>query len=186
MIFASSPPSSITTSVCGMKVSTAVLVAMTSWTNSMSSHWAKSKPPEPVMAMVIGVSGTARPPPSPPRRWSRECRHDDAGTPPNSHRPLSSRTASLTVVDPTSMPIRKGAAPSASAVPHDGHAHARALRGPRTPARVCLDLLDARHAHRARINRVVCLSPGRIFAAFLRALSLDAVLFLSVSFSNMT
>ena len=60
MIFASSPPSSMATSVFGMKVSTAVLLAMTSCTNSMPSHWAKSKPPDPVMAMVMRLSPKSR------------------------------------------------------------------------------------------------------------------------------
>ena len=39
-----------------MNVSTAVFDAMTSCTNSMPSHCAKSRPPEPVMAMVITSS----------------------------------------------------------------------------------------------------------------------------------
>ena len=41
------------TSVSGMKVSTAVLDAITSCTNSIPSHWASSKPPDPVIAMVM-------------------------------------------------------------------------------------------------------------------------------------
>ena len=41
------------TSVCGMSVSTARLEAMTSCTNSTSSHWASSMPPEPVMETRI-------------------------------------------------------------------------------------------------------------------------------------
>ncbi len=41
------------TSVAGIRVSTARLLAMTSWTNSRSSHWDSSRPPEPVMAQVI-------------------------------------------------------------------------------------------------------------------------------------
>ena len=44
------------TSVWGMSVSTARLEAMTSWTNSRSSHLASSKPPEPVMDTRMGVS----------------------------------------------------------------------------------------------------------------------------------
>ena len=56
MIFASSPPSSMATSVLGMNVSTAVLEAMTSCTNSMPSHCASRSPPEPVMAIVMRSS----------------------------------------------------------------------------------------------------------------------------------
>ena len=56
MILASSPPSSMATSVCGMSVSTARLEAMTSCTNSRSSHLASSMPPEPVIETRIGVS----------------------------------------------------------------------------------------------------------------------------------
>ncbi len=58
MILASSPPSSIAQSVWGMRTSTARLEAMTSCTNSRSSHWASSMPPEPVMDTRIGTSPT--------------------------------------------------------------------------------------------------------------------------------
>ena len=40
------------------EVSTARLLAMTSWTNSRSSHWDSSRPPEPVMAQVIWAVGS--------------------------------------------------------------------------------------------------------------------------------
>ena len=45
------------TSVLGMKVSTAVFDAMTSCTKATSSHWDRSRPPDPVMAMVMVSSG---------------------------------------------------------------------------------------------------------------------------------
>ena len=54
----SSPPNSMATSVAGIRVSTARLLAMTSWTNSRSSHWDSSRPPEPVMAQVIWAVGS--------------------------------------------------------------------------------------------------------------------------------
>ena len=47
-------------SVCGMSVSTARLEAMTSWTNSRSSHLARSMPPEPVIETRMGVSPRTR------------------------------------------------------------------------------------------------------------------------------
>ena len=50
MIFASSPPSSTTTSMSGMKRSTAPAVANTSWTNSKSAALATPSPAEPVTA----------------------------------------------------------------------------------------------------------------------------------------
>ena len=58
MILASSPPSSMATSVCGMSVSTARLLAMTSCTNSRPSHCESSRPPEPVIAQVMRASGS--------------------------------------------------------------------------------------------------------------------------------
>ena len=53
------------------EVSTARLLAMTSWTNSRSSHWDSSRPPEPVMAQVIWPSAA----PSRHPRTSRGRRH---------------------------------------------------------------------------------------------------------------
>ena len=51
-ILASSPPSSMTMSMLSAKRSTALLVAKTSWTNSMPAALAKPKPAEPDRATV--------------------------------------------------------------------------------------------------------------------------------------
>ena len=42
------------TSVAGIRVSTAVLLAMTSWTKGTDSHCESNNPPEPVMVTVAG------------------------------------------------------------------------------------------------------------------------------------
>ncbi len=105
MIFASSPPSSMATSVAGMKVSTAVLDAMTSWTKATPSHWDNSRPPEPVMAMVMASAGYAS---AASRSTSMMVARTSAWwrryTAQRMLWSLSS-TASFTVVEPTSMPI---------------------------------------------------------------------------------
>ena len=62
------PTSSMATSVCGIMVSTARLLAMTSCTNSRPSHCDRSRPPEPVMAQVICASGNS---PAAPTKRSR-------------------------------------------------------------------------------------------------------------------
>ena len=105
MIFASSPPSSMATSVTGMKVSTAVFEAMTSCTNSMPSHCASSRPPDPVMAMVMrsapksaAASESTSTMVARTSAWWRRYTENFTSW-------ASSRMASLTVVEPTSMPI---------------------------------------------------------------------------------
>ena len=52
MILASSPPSSITTSVWGIRASTADLQAITSWMKSTSKIFAISNAPDPVSDSV--------------------------------------------------------------------------------------------------------------------------------------
>ncbi len=52
VIFASSPPSSMATSVCGINLSTAPAAATTSCSKGSPSHWATEMPPEPVSVTV--------------------------------------------------------------------------------------------------------------------------------------
>ena len=52
VILASSPPSSMTTSVSGIKCSTVVVAAITSCTNGILATSANPMPPEPVMAIL--------------------------------------------------------------------------------------------------------------------------------------
>ena len=56
MIFASSPPSSITTSVSGLKVSIAFVDDITSCTNFKPKYLEISIPPEPVTTVEILIS----------------------------------------------------------------------------------------------------------------------------------
>ena len=123
------------TSVRGMKVSTAVLDAMTSCTNSMPSHWDSSRPPEPVMAMVMASSGNwaaaSRSTSMMVARASAWCRRYTA----QRTSPAASSTASFTVVEPTSMPMRRafgstgaGATPAAAVSPTSPAASTRVTR----------------------------------------------------------
>ena len=52
IIFASSPPNSITTSVCGINFSTALLQATTSWIKGSPKKVAADIAPDPVSAIV--------------------------------------------------------------------------------------------------------------------------------------
>ena len=53
IILASSPPSSITTSVCGIYFSTVLLQATTSWINGRLKNSDTDNAPEPVNAIVM-------------------------------------------------------------------------------------------------------------------------------------
>ena len=57
IILASSPPSSITTSVFGMYFSTALLQATTSWIKGTFKNVAADIAPDPVRAIVNSASG---------------------------------------------------------------------------------------------------------------------------------
>ncbi len=102
MIFASSPPSSMTTSVCGMKVSTAVLLC-----DDLLNE-VDAEPLREQKAARAGdcdghaaLPGIARPPRPPLPRWSRECRRG-GGDSTSTESLLSSSTATFDRGGPTS------------------------------------------------------------------------------------
>ena len=105
IIFASSPPSSMTASAFGTFASTAAAVAKTSCTNGMPVALETPRPAEPVMAAYISAPPTTA-------RASSSCSAAFSRTREkwrsyflNTSSPLSLSMAVLTVVEPMSIPI---------------------------------------------------------------------------------